>query len=90
MALEPIIFKGGTWDGEFTEIHKSDPPGRSAERTNRDGLGIDVYVRSSDTVEFSQTIKLRDKKTKQKIRKSTVFKYAGTKTFAHHREAVKV
>jgi hypothetical protein len=84
VALEPIIFKGGTWDGEFTEVHKGDPPGRSAERTNRNGEGIDVYVRSSDTVEFTQMIKLRGGVLKPKVRKSTVFKFAGTKRFPWH------
>jgi hypothetical protein len=84
MALEPIIFEGGSWDGRYCEIHKGDLPARSAERLRPDRTGHDVYVRSADTVEFVKKIKLRpgpngEARFKDKPMISTVFKYAGTK-----------
>jgi len=70
---EPIIFQGGSWDGDYTDIVKKDPPLPKVERRTIDGMPgeIDIYVRSQDTVQFQP---LRLKKPKQ----STVYKFAGT------------
>lgn len=78
-GTEPIIFQGGSWDGEYTDVSKGV---RSAERWTRteDGTGrvpgsVDIYVRSANHVEFLP-------KGKKRMKKSTVFKFAGTLTRA--------
>jgi len=78
MALrtEPIIFQGGSWDGEYTDIMLLNPPRGTAERKCRTGPGHDVYVRSQDTVEFQK------RANKKKVSYSTVYKFAGTKEVA--------
>lgn len=74
MATEPVTFRGGSWDGQVTDL----APGlRSCERRNPEG-GHDVYVRSADTIDFVKTTKVRGG-TREKTLQSTVFKFAGTK-----------